>query len=83
MRLTNFGIQASQIMADAICSSGDTAEGITSTAATISSTVGAKVKAMIWMGDPAARLRQHNVGSSNTDGVSIRVSSYARSSDPG
>jgi hypothetical protein len=28
MRLTNFGIQASQIMADAICGGWDTAEGI-------------------------------------------------------
>jgi acetylxylan esterase len=64
--------QGAQIGDDAFCGGGDANQGISSTAATISSAVGAKVKAIIFMGDPRHTPgAPYNVGSSNAPGVSF------------
>lgn len=64
--------QGAQIGDDALCGGGDPNQGISSTAATISSSVGSKIKAVIFMGDP----RQipgasYSVGTSKNPGVCI------------
>ncbi|THV81505.1 acetylxylan esterase precursor [Aureobasidium pullulans] len=64
--------QGAQIGDDALCGGGDPNQGISSTAATISSSVGSKIKAIIFMGDP----RQipgasYSVGTSKNPGVCI------------
>lgn len=66
--------QGAQIGDDAFCGGGDPNQGISSTAAPISSSVGAKVKAIIWMGDPRHTPgAPYNVGSSTAPGVSSCV----------
>ncbi|THZ92534.1 acetylxylan esterase precursor [Aureobasidium pullulans] len=62
---------------DALCGSGDPNQGISSTAATISSSVGSKIKAIIFMGDP----RQipgasYSVGTSKNPGFDPRPSGF-------
>jgi acetylxylan esterase len=70
--LTSFGFQGAQIMDDAMCGGGDPNQGISSIAAPISSTVGSKVKAMIWMGDPRHTPgAPYNVGTSTAAGVIV------------
>lgn len=59
-------------MDDAFCGGGDPNQGISSTAASISSSVGSQLKAMIWMGDPRHTPgAPYNVGTSTAAGVSI------------
>ncbi|KAL9106303.1 MAG: hypothetical protein Q9227_008638 [Pyrenula ochraceoflavens] len=67
--------QGAQIIDDAMCGGGDTNQGITDTSAPISSTVGAQVKAMIWMGDPRHTPgASYNVGTSTAAGFDPRPS---------
>lgn len=57
-------------MDDALCGGGDTTQGISSTAAPITSANAAKVKAVIWMGDPRHTPgASYNVGTSTAAGV--------------
>lgn len=58
-------------MDDAMCGGGDANEGITDTAAPISTTAGQQVKAIILMGDPRHTPgASYNVGTSTAAGVS-------------
>lgn len=76
------GAQGSQIMDDAMCGGGDPNQGISSTAPAIPSSVGAKVKAMIWMGDPRHTPgAPYNVGSSTAAGVSFAQSPSMRETE--
>ncbi|KAK8217270.1 hypothetical protein M8818_001523 [Zalaria obscura] len=87
--------QGAQIIDDALCGGGDTNMGISSTTAPISAAVGAKVKAVIWMGDPRHTPgAPYNVGTSTADGFdprpasqtcatyASRIKSYCDASDP-
>ncbi|KAL9625033.1 MAG: hypothetical protein Q9160_000762 [Pyrenula sp. 1 TL-2023] len=67
--------QGAQIIDDALCGGGDPNQGISSTAAPISSAVGQKVKAVIWMGDPRHTPgASYNVGTSTAAGFDPRPS---------
>jgi acetylxylan esterase len=59
-------------MDDALCGGGDPNQGITYTYTPINgNTAGAKVKAIIWMGNPRHTPGfPYNVGTSNAPGVS-------------
>lgn len=63
--------QGGQIMDDALCGGGDTAEGVTDTSVPLSSAAVAQVKAAIFMGDPrfVAGL-SYEVGTCKAGGVS-------------
>lgn len=63
--------QGAQIGDDALCGGGDPNQGISSTAAPISSSVGSKVKAIIFMGDPRnIPGGPYSVGTAKNPGVS-------------
>ena len=62
--------QGAQIIDNALCGGGDPNQGISDTSTPISSTVGAQIKAVIWMGDPRHTPgASYNVGTSTADGV--------------
>jgi acetylxylan esterase len=64
--------QGAQIGDDALCGGGDPNQGISSTAAPISSAVGNKVKAIIFMGDPRnIPGGPYSVGTAKNPGVSL------------
>jgi acetylxylan esterase len=64
--------QGAQIGDDALCGGGDPNQGISSTAAPISSAVGSKVKAIIFMGDPRnIPGGPYSVGTAKNPGVSL------------
>jgi len=65
-------LQGGQIFDDALCGGGDSAEGITSTASTISAAANKNIKAVIFMGDPRHTPgASFNVGTSTAGGVRI------------
>lgn len=65
-------VQGGQIFDDALCGGGDSAEGITSTASTISAAANKNIKAVILMGDPRHTPgASFNVGTSTAGGVRI------------
>ncbi|KAH7050065.1 acetylxylan esterase precursor [Macrophomina phaseolina] len=85
--------QGSQIMTNAFCNGGDPNQGISSTTAPISSSVGSHVKAMIWMGNPRHKPgASYNVGTSNAAGFDPEsspctayaniIQSYCNAADP-
>lgn len=62
--------QGGQIMDDALCGGGDTAEGISSTAVPLSSAAVSQIKAAIFMGDPRfVSGLSYEVGTCNAGGV--------------
>ncbi|KAF2240147.1 carbohydrate esterase family 5 protein [Viridothelium virens] len=69
--------QGAQIFDDALCGGGDTNQGISSTAATISTAAQAQVKAVIWMGDPRHSPGEpFNVGTSTAGGFDARPNGF-------
>ncbi|KAI4718599.1 acetylxylan esterase precursor [Aureobasidium sp. EXF-10727] len=87
--------QGAQIGDDALCGGGDPNQGISNTAAPISSAVGSKVKAIIFMGDPRnIPGGPYSVGTAKNPGFdprpsgftcsayASRIQSYCDSADP-
>lgn len=63
--------QGGQIMDDALCGGGDTAEGVTSTTVPLSSAAVSQIKAAIFMGDPRfVSGLSYEVGTCKAGGVS-------------
>lgn len=70
--------QGGQIMDDALCGGGDTAEGVTDTSVPLSSAAVAQIKAAIFMGDPryVAGL-SYEVGTCEASGFDARTAGFS------